>query len=73
MELVDAEDGGVHPRRIEEATLEQYRRAYAMHFEVWKEAAVRHGVMMSRVAAGRGFGEAMQQEALRTGAVETWD
>ena len=73
MELVDAEDGGVHPRRIEEATLEQYRRAYARHFEVWKEAAVRHGVMMSRVAAGRGFGEAMQQEALRTGAVETWD
>ena len=36
----------------------------------WKPSS---GRMLLEVAAGRGFGEAMQQEALRTGAVETWD
>ena len=72
MDLVNAEDGAVASRRIDPGVMERYRRAYAMHFALWKEAAQRRGIVMARVPAEPDGPAALQLEALRNGAVETW-
>jgi uncharacterized protein (DUF58 family) len=72
MEFIDAEALSHHPRRVEPALLKRYRDAYGRHFELWKTAAQRHGLVMARVPAEPEFPAALQQEALRIGAVEPW-
>lgn len=72
MEFIEAEEQSHHPRRVEPALLRRYRAAYARHFELWKAAAQRHGVVLARVASAPAFPAALQLEALRIGAVEPW-
>jgi len=72
MEFMDAESLALHSRRVESGLLRRYRDAYARHFELWKIAALRHGLVMARVPAELDFPAALQLEALRTGAVEPW-
>jgi uncharacterized protein (DUF58 family) len=73
MEFIDAEALSRHPRRVEPALLRRYRAAYARHFDLWKSAARRHGLVMARVPSEPAFPAALQPEALRNGAVEPWD
>lgn len=68
----EVESGGRHPRRVEPALLKRYAAAYGRHFELWKTACRRHGVVLARVPAGPGFPQALQLEALPNGAVEPW-
>jgi uncharacterized protein (DUF58 family) len=72
MEFIDAEALSHHPRRVEPALLKRYRDAYRRHFELWKTAAQRHGLVMARVPCEPEFPAALQLEALRNGAVEPW-
>ncbi|HUF61966.1 MAG TPA: DUF58 domain-containing protein [Verrucomicrobiales bacterium] len=71
-EFIDAERGSRHPHRVEPALLRKYRQAYARHFDMWKEFALKHGIPLARVAAQGGFREALEAEAARIGAVERW-
>ena len=59
-----------HQRRVEPSILKRYRAAYLRHFELWKSAAVKHGVLLARIPAEPAFQQAMQAEAIPFGAVE---
>jgi hypothetical protein len=72
MVFIDAETLSHHPRRVEPVLLRRYREAYGRHFELWKTAAQRHGLVMARVPCEPEFPVALQLEALRNGAVEPW-
>ena len=69
-EFIDPEDGTSHMRRVEPALLKRYLTAYGQHFDYWKTVSRKHGVLLARVPARGEFQEAMQMEALKTGAVE---
>lgn len=68
----DVESGSRHPRRVEPGLLRRYAEAYGRHFELWKTACRRHGVVLARVPAEPAFPQALQLEALPLGAVEPW-
>jgi uncharacterized protein (DUF58 family) len=70
---VEFRDCETHEQRVQHVAndlLERYARAYARHFDVWKEQCRRHAVLLARVAAEPEFYPAMRVDALRTGAVE---
>jgi uncharacterized protein (DUF58 family) len=71
-EFIDAERRSRHPHRVEPALLRKYRQAYSRHFQMWKEVAVKHGVLLARVAAEGRFRQAIEAEAAVLGAVERW-
>lgn len=70
-EFIDPETGLPHEHRVESALLRRYESAYQRHFELWKAAALKHGIAMTRVAAGAEFQKALQTEGVASGAVET--
>ncbi len=70
-EFIDPESGLPHEHRVEAALLSRYESAYKRHFELWKSAALKHGVCLARVAADADFQKALQTEGIATGAVET--
>lgn len=69
-EFIDPESGSHHLRRVEPGLLKRYHQAYRRHFDFWKGACQRHGVVMARVPAEPDFQRALQGEALGAGAVE---
>ncbi len=69
-EFVEAENGSHHLHRVEDGLLKRYLEAYGRHFDLWKSAALRHGVSLARVSSEVGFQAALQAEALAIGAVE---
>jgi uncharacterized protein (DUF58 family) len=70
IEMTDCETGRKRLQRVEPALLERYRTVYRRHFELWRERARKHSVLLARVPAAGGFREALQAEALPCGAVE---
>ncbi|TAE91019.1 MAG: DUF58 domain-containing protein [Verrucomicrobia bacterium] len=70
-EMIDAENESRHPHRIDPSTLTHYRNAYLQHFSLWKEQAVRHQVILSRVPAESDLMVALHAEAIHAGALET--
>jgi uncharacterized protein (DUF58 family) len=72
IDFEDVESGQRHPRRVEASLLRRYTSAYTRHFALWKEACQRHGVAMARVPSGIPFPQALQLEALPSGAVDPW-
>jgi uncharacterized protein (DUF58 family) len=72
IDFEDVETGLRQPRRVEPALLRRYHQAYARHFDLWKNACRRHGVMMARVPAAGTFPQSLQLEVLPMGAVEPW-
>jgi uncharacterized protein (DUF58 family) len=69
-EFVDAESGLPHEHRVEPDLLERYRQTYARHFDLWKAAALKHGVALARVAAEAEFVPALRAEGVAGNAVE---
>jgi uncharacterized protein (DUF58 family) len=69
-DFVDAERQTKHPHRIEAATLRRYREAYANHFALWKEAAIRHQAPLARIPCEPDLLPALYQNALPVKALE---
>lgn len=70
-EFIDPESGLPHEHRVESALLQRYESAYRRHFELWKSAALKHGIAMARVSAEAEFQKALQNEGIASGAVES--
>lgn len=68
-EFTDAEKAGDHPHRIEERTLNRYKKAYSSHFGQWHSAAKRFSAPMARVSADKPLLEAFNEEAVKSGAL----
>ncbi|MFK7851670.1 MAG: DUF58 domain-containing protein [Akkermansiaceae bacterium] len=69
-DFIDAELNTRHPHRIEPATLRRYREAYASHFALWKEAAIRHQAPLARIPCEPDLMPALHQNALPVKALE---
>lgn len=69
-EFVDAETQQPHEHRVEPDLLRRYAEAYARHFDLWKTAALKHGIAMTRVAAETDFLQALRIEGIGSNAVE---
>jgi len=70
-EFVDAETQLPHEHRVESDVLQRYLRAYTRHFDLWKHAAMKHGISLARVSAEADFIHALRAEGVPTNAVET--
>jgi len=72
MEFIDCERGQSRRQRVDEALLKKYRDAYTRHLAAWRDTAVRYRIRFARVRAGLSLPDALREEALPSGAVETW-
>jgi hypothetical protein len=70
-EFIDPETSLPHEHRVESALLQRYESAYKRHFELWKAAALKHGIAMARVSAAVDFQKALQHEGIASGGVES--
>lgn len=70
-DFIDAELNTRHPHRIEPTTLRRYREAYANHFSLWKETAIRHQAPLARIPCEPDLMPALFQNALPVKALET--
>lgn len=70
-EFIDPETSLPHEHRVEAALLSRYESAYRRHFELWKAAALKHGIAMARISSEAEFQKALQNEGIASGAVET--
>ncbi|XHR26688.1 MAG: DUF58 domain-containing protein [Chthoniobacteraceae bacterium] len=70
LEMLNCESGMRRNQRVTSALLSDYRRAYQLHFQMWREHAHRFGVAFARVPAESEFLEALRLDALPNGAVE---
>lgn len=69
-DFIDAELNTRHPHRIEPATLRRYRDSYTAHFNIWKEAALRHQCPLARIPCEQDLMRALYQHALPVKALE---
>jgi hypothetical protein len=69
-DFIDAELKTRHPHRIEPATLRRYKESYANHFNLWKEAAIRHQAPLARIPSESDLVPALYQNALPVKALE---
>lgn len=72
LSLIDCESGVRQRQFVSVELLERYRRNYARHFDQWQSEARRQGILFARVPAEGGFVEALQEDAIQMGAVESW-
>lgn len=70
-EFIDPELGTRHPHRIEAHTLRRYLDAYTRHFDLWKNAALRHQTPFARIPCEPDLITTLYQHALPTKALET--
>jgi uncharacterized protein (DUF58 family) len=70
IEFADCETGRRRLQLVSGDLLARYRAGYARHFALWKEAARKHAVLFSRVAAELEFQAALKAEAIPAGVVE---
>ncbi len=70
-DFIDAELNSLHPHRIEPATLRRYREAYVAHFNLWKDAAIRHQAPLARIPCSTELIAALYQHALPVKALES--
>lgn len=69
-DFIDAELNTRHPHRIEPATLRRYKESYTNHFNLWKEAAIRHQTPLARIPCEIDLVPALYQNALPVKALE---
>ena len=69
-DFVDVESATRQSRRIDVATLQRYRAAYAAHFQTWKDHARRFHIPLATVPAACDLESALGLEALAVRAVE---
>lgn len=69
-EFIDAETQQAHEHRVERDLLARYRQAYIRHFDLWKNAANKHGIALARVCADEEFLQALRAEGISANAVE---
>lgn len=69
-EFIDAETQQPHEHRVESDVMQRYLRAYTRHFDLWKNAAAKHGIALARVSAEAEFLTALRAEGILTNAVE---
>lgn len=69
-DFVDAEQKTRHPHQIGAAVLERYLEAYRRHFGFWVEEARRYQVALARVDAEADLFKALNDGAVRSGALE---
>lgn len=69
-EFIDAESNTRHPHRIEQHVLRDYKKTYAQHFSLWHSAALKHQSPMARIPSHMNLIEALQSDAIKTGALE---
>lgn len=69
-EFVDPEHHSRHPHRIEPATLRRYLEAYANHFALWKQTAIRHQTLFTRIPCETDLIPTLYQTAVRANALE---
>ncbi len=69
-DFIDAERKTRHPHRIEAATLRRYNEAYTTHFNLWKDAAIRHQAPFARIPCEPELIPALYSHALPAKAVE---
>jgi len=70
LRLVDCETRTQRKQRVSPELLTRYRQQYARHFALWQSACVRYALVLARVPAYGPFDHALQEEAVRVGAVE---
>ena len=68
-EFRDAELGSEHSHRVEKSTLDRYQKAYSNHFAQWRNTAQRFSIPMARVSAEKPLLEALNEEAIKVGAL----
>lgn len=68
--LVDCETRLQRRQRVSPELLERYKQQYGRHFDLWQGACARYALLLARVSAHGTFENALQEEALRVGAVE---
>lgn len=69
-EFMDAETQQPHEHRVESDVLQNYLRAYTRHFDLWKNAAAKHGIALARVSAEDEFISALRAEGVVSNAIE---
>lgn len=69
-DFVEAEAGTHHHHRIERHLLKRYYSAYQRHFDLWKNLARKHGLLMARIPSEPDFQSSLQYEALPSKAIE---
>lgn len=69
-EFVDSEASTRHSHRIEPSVLRDYKKTYNQHFSLWHSSALKHQSPLARVPSGIDLMEALQLDAIKTGALE---
>jgi uncharacterized protein (DUF58 family) len=70
IDFEDCESTKRSRRRVTPELKSRYHRAYHTHFQLWREQAARHRTLFARIPAEPAFLDAMQSEALPSGAIE---
>jgi uncharacterized protein (DUF58 family) len=70
LELVDCESPAIRHQRIDDGLASRYRDAYARHFNLWREACRKRGVLFARLPCEGELVNALGGEALAAGAIE---
>ncbi len=70
LRLVDCETHALRKQRVSLELLERYKQQYARHFALWQDACHRYALLLARVPSHGPFDHALQEEAVRVGAVE---
>ena len=70
VELVDCETQNRRNQRVEPDLLARYKATYTRHFSLWRDACLKHAIVLARVPAGMEFSDAVHLEALSSGALE---
>lgn len=70
--FVDSESGRRERRFVSANLLARYRANYARHFGEWQTEVRRHNLILARLAAEGDFVDAMLEEPMERGAVESW-
>ena len=68
--LVDCETQSQRKQQVSPELLARYQQQYARHFALWQSACLRYALLLARVPSHGAFDRALQEEAVRVGAVE---
>lgn len=69
-EFIDAESSNRHSHRIEPNVLRQYQKTYNKHFSLWYNSALKHQTPLARIPSDIDLMDAIQIDAIKTGALE---
>ncbi|ETX04226.1 DUF58 domain-containing protein [Candidatus Entotheonella palauensis] len=70
LRLADCETRTERKQRVSPELLARYRQQYTRHFALWQDACARYALLLARVPSNGPFDHALQEEAVRVGAVE---